>query len=213
VRVLLVKTLGSIKGIEILNLLRVSGSRNFRPFQAIADAVNNAHSLCKLAINLEGETLPRDSSGLTALANAIREHTALYHFAWLDSCDRLEAAQRVSSVSSAFVLRVLSACPHLRKVLIKTKCASTDAVKNLLQLQSAISLRLFLETDQWLAVTDEIRRGRCNVQKLTLAMLETTSVQATEATKAIASAIRLDCNLTHLFLQMANGFTDEAGVA
>jgi hypothetical protein len=46
--VLLVNVLGSIKGIQDLRLDCVSGSRNFHPFQAFADAANNAQSLCKL---------------------------------------------------------------------------------------------------------------------------------------------------------------------
>jgi hypothetical protein len=210
--VLLVEALESnIKGIESLILKCEAGSRDFCPFQAIAEAVSNARSLRKLEIYLHGP-LPRDPSGMIALANALREHTAWNHFAWLDSCDWLEARHGVSSVSPDFVLRVLPACSHLRHVTIQTKCASADAVTNLLQLQSATSLRLFLETDQWLAVTDEIRHGRCNVKKLTLIMLQTTRWEATEATKAIASAIRLDRNLKRLTLEMENDFTDEAGV-
>jgi hypothetical protein len=66
--------------------------------------------------------------------------------------------------------------------------------KNLLQLQKATELRLVLEKGYWLAVTDEIRRGRCNVQALGLVMLHGTSTrsEATEAVKGVASAIRLD---------------------
>jgi hypothetical protein len=74
-------------------------------------------------------------------------------------------------------------------------------------------LRLVLQKENWLVVADEIRRGRCNVQRLTLSMLQVTISEATEAVKAIASAIQLDCNLESLYLQMENGFTDEAGVA
>jgi hypothetical protein len=88
-----------------------------------------------------------------------------------------------------------------------------EAVKNLLQLHSAVDLRLVLETDKWLAVTDGIRRGLCNVRKLNLAMLQAARCKATEAAKAIARAIRLDSNLDHLLLRMENGFTDEPGVA
>jgi hypothetical protein len=79
--------------------------------------------------------------------------------------------------------------------------------------QSATALSLVLKTDQWVAVADEIRRGRCNVQTLHLAMLPVTTSEATEAAKALASEIRLDRNLEVIMLQMENGFTDEAGVA
>jgi hypothetical protein len=41
--VLLVKTLGSIKGIDEITLRCIDGSHDFHPFQAVADAVNNAH--------------------------------------------------------------------------------------------------------------------------------------------------------------------------
>ena len=75
--VLLVKTLGSIKGIEDLELHCISGSRDFHSFQAVANALNNAQSLRKLAIYIESETFPTDSQGLAALANALREHTVL----------------------------------------------------------------------------------------------------------------------------------------
>jgi hypothetical protein len=87
-------------------------------------------------------------------------------------------------------------------------------MRNLLQLRPATDLRLLLETDLWLAVADAIRRGRCNVQRLTLAMLDRGALSdATETLKAVASAIGLDRNLEHLILKVENGFTDEAGVA
>jgi hypothetical protein len=208
--VLLVKTLGSIKNIQHLDFFCTDGSPDFDPFQAVADAVNNAQSLCELVIGLDGETFPRDSSGLTALANALREHTSLQEFTWFDFDSRLEAAQ-ITAVDP--VLWALPACPHLRKVVIMTKCASADTRKNLLQLHSATNLRIVLETDLWLAVADEIRRGRCNVQTLTLSLLQAPRSEAAAAVKAVASAIQLDCNLERLYLQMDNGFTDEAGVA
>jgi hypothetical protein len=44
-------------------------------------------------------------------------------------------------------------------------------------------------------------------------MLRGTRSEATEAVKALASAIRMDRNLTYLGLQIEVGFTDEAGVA
>jgi hypothetical protein len=74
-------------------------------------------------------------------------------------------------------------------------------------------LTLVLETDQWLVVADEIRRGRCRVQALNLIILEGTRSEATEAVQALASAIRLDQNMEYIVLSLKNGFTDEAGVA
>jgi hypothetical protein len=209
--VLLVKTLGSIQDIHHLEFYCMHGSRYFNPSQAVAEAVNNAHSLCELRIDLYRGTDPGDSSGLTALANALREHIALQEFIWIDHSSRMEAVQ---GVTSDVVLWTLSACPHLRKkVTIMSEHASAGAMNNLLQLQSTTDLRLVLETEQWLAVTDQIRHGRCNVQTLTLAMLKGESSKATEAVKTVASAIRLDRNLKYLTLRMENGFTDEAGVA
>jgi hypothetical protein len=208
--VLLVMTLGSIKGIKALNLHRVYSSRNF---QAIAEAVNSAPSLCKLTITLEVGTFPRDPSGMIALANALREHTVLQEFGWYD----WNGQEAVQSAALDPVLLALPACPQLRVVTIMTKCASADAVKNLLQLQSATELHLVLKTDQWLAVADEIGQGRCNVRRLTLSLLRGIVSEATEAVEAVASAIRLDSNLDsnleNLVLRMENGFTDEAGVA
>jgi hypothetical protein len=216
--VLLVQTLGRITGIHTLRLHCSSGSRDFHPFQAVADAVNNAHSLRKLHIGIEGETFPKDSSGLTALANAIREHTVLEKFAWFDPYSQLEAEQNIPLDP---VLRALAACPHLREVSIWTRCASADAIKNLLQLQSAAELHFVLKMSQWLVVAaDEIRRGRCNVQRLTLVMhkvhvtrSETARSEASEAVKAVASAIQMDCNLEYLTLEVSEGFTDEGCVA
>jgi hypothetical protein len=49
-----------------------------------------------------------------------------------------------------------------------TKFASADAMKNLLQFQSATDLFLLLETDLRLAVADEIRLGRCLIKTSTL---------------------------------------------
>jgi hypothetical protein len=208
--VILIKTLGRIRDIRVLELFCTNGSRDLHPFQAFADAVKNAQSLRKLVIGLGGEIVPSDPSGLTALASALRTHTGLHEFSWIDMCPRLESAQ-ITAFDS--VLRALPACPHLREVKVVTKCASADAMKNLLQLTPATKLRLLLDTDQWLAMADEIRRGRCNVQRLALVMRQIATSDATEAVKAVASAIRLDRNLEHLLLQMDNGFTTEAGVA
>jgi hypothetical protein len=86
-------------------------------------------------------------------------------------------------------------------------------MKNLLLLQSATSLRLVLETDQWLAMANEIRCSRFNVRSLTLIMLPASRSEATEAVKAVTSAIRLDRNLEHLKLAVEDGFSNEAGGA
>jgi hypothetical protein len=210
--VLLVKTIGFIRDIQNLKFTFMP-SRDFHPLQAIADAVRNARSLVDL--NIAVGSFPREQSGMIALASAIQEHTTLLHFTWLDIfCSQLDSAQ---ITTFDLLLRVLPACTHLREVLIMTIYASSDAVKNLLQIQAATELHLVLATDQWLAIADEIRQGRCNVQRLTLTDFsmsdsETTWVR-TKAVKAVARAIQLDCNLDHLTLRMDYGLTDEAGMA
>jgi hypothetical protein len=88
--VLLVKTLGSIKDLQRLEFYCMPGSRRFHPFQAVADAVNNAQSLRNLEIYIESETFPGDPSGLIALANSLREHPALQEFTWFDSCSNVQ---------------------------------------------------------------------------------------------------------------------------
>jgi hypothetical protein len=142
--VLLVKTLGSINDIHHLTLYCTHGSRDFHPFQALADAVNSAHSLHQLRVDLQGETVPRDPSGMIALANALREHTALQEFSFYDWSPLLGTAQSTALDPS---LRALQACPHLQKVVIKTKCISADAVKNLLQLRLATNFHLIVNTE------------------------------------------------------------------
>jgi hypothetical protein len=208
--VLLVKTLGRIRDIHDLRLHCTHGSRNFRPFHAVADAVNNAQSLRKLEVVINSQIFPRDPSGLNALANALREHTGLQEFTLFDFCPLLEAAQ-----STAFdpVLQALLACPHLQRVFIKTEFASADAIRNLLQLPTLTRLILLLKPDQWLAVADEIRLGRYLTKNLKLDMFLSPRSEATEAVKAVASAIREDRHLESLELGMEDGFTDEAGVA
>jgi hypothetical protein len=212
--VLLVKTLGSIKDIQNLVFYCAPCSRDFHPFQAVAEAVHRAHSLHVLAISLPVgvESFPRDSSGLTALANALRGHTALQAFVWLDCGSQREAAPPDFSLD--LLLRALPACPHLRTVSITTNCASAGAIKTLLHMpKDTTYLDLSVETEHWLAVADGIRQGRCNIKHLNLAMYPSSSSSTTEAVKAIASAIQVDRNLESLDLQMENGFTDEAGVA
>jgi hypothetical protein len=211
--VLLVKTLGRIKGIEDLRLDCSPGSRDFHPFQTVADAVNSARSLCELSIGVGGRIFPRDQSGLTALANALREHTALREFTWYDSVSWLELESAPVDLSPDFVLRALPACRHLRTVIITTTSASADAVKTLLQLPKDTDLTLFqANKEHWLAVADGIRQGQCNVKHLSLLTLQRSSSETTQAVKAIASAIRLDRNLEHLTLYINDNITDEAGV-
>jgi hypothetical protein len=208
--VLLLKTLGSIRDIRSLKLSCLHNSRNFDPFQTLAEAVNNAHSLRELQIVQQSRMFPRDSSGLTALANALQEHTTLEKFTWLDWF----SPRAPQDLTLDPVFRTLSACLHLRKVVIMTKKASLDATKSLLQLMPTIDLRLLLDAERWLAVADEIRRGRCNVQRLTLVMIHGDErSKASEAVQAVLRAIRVDSNLEHLALEMGYGFTNEAGVA
>jgi hypothetical protein len=209
----LVKTLGSIQDIQHLELCCRPGSSDFHPFQAVAEAVQNAQSLRKLIFLVHNESFPRDPSGMIALANALRERTTLQEFVCIEFGSPIEM-EAVHTTPLDPVLRALPACPHLQLVQIMTKCASADAIKNLLvQLHSATDLRLVIEKENWLAVANEIRHGRCNVQRLTLAMLQGARSDATEAVKAVASAIRQDQNLEHLLLGMENGFTDEGCVA
>jgi hypothetical protein len=208
--VLLVKTVGNIKGIQDLKCVCKPGSRDFHPFQALAEAVNSARSLSKLVIGLEGETVPRYSSGQTALACALRENTGLQEFNLIDCCFVQEVAQNTALDP---VLRALSACPHIQQVFVMSNFASADAVKNLLQLPTDTSLRLALKPDLWLVVADEICQGRCLTRDLMLWMAQSSCFAATEAVKAVANAIRRDRHLESIALVMENGFTDEAGVA
>jgi hypothetical protein len=209
----LVKTIGSMKGIKYLTLYCEPGSRNFDPFQAVADAINNSHSLTRIVLSIDwrSTSFPNDPSGMFALAKALREHTNLQEFTWVDiNPDQLEA---MNSAAVDPVLRVLPMCPHLRMVTILTQCGSTDAMKSLLQLQSTTELKVRLNTEQWFAVVDEIRLGRYRVVSLTLIVAHpATRSEATEAVKAVASAIKLDQTLEHLTLVMQDVFTDEAGM-
>jgi hypothetical protein len=207
--VLLVKMVGSIKGIHTLILDCTQISRDFHPFQAVADAVNTAHSLRALELALH-EIIPRDPLGLTALANALREHKSLQEFVLMDWSPLPEAGQNADFDP---VLQVLSACPYLHDIFIMTEFASVDAIRNLLQLPTDTGLHLALTPVQWLAVADEIRLGRCLIKNLILDMFQCSSFESTEAVKAVASAIREDHHLESLVLRMEDGFTDEAGVA
>jgi hypothetical protein len=212
--VLLVETLGRMRGIQKLEFhIEPSGSHYFQPFQTIADVVSNAQSLYAVALCLDSDEFIADDLGLTAFANAIREHTTLKEFVWDDSFShaQLEAAQMTALDP---LLRVLPACPKLRKVVIMTACASTGAVQELLQLGPTTDLRLVVNTEHWLAVADGIRQGHCTIKNLQLALLlQKSSSKATEAMKAVASAIRLDSQLDSLELEMKKYFTNAAGVA
>jgi Ran GTPase-activating protein (RanGAP) involved in mRNA processing and transport len=190
-----------------------AGSREFCTFQAVADALTNAHILCKVTICLDGQTFPGHSSRLTALANALREHKHLQEFNWFDFLPRLQAEPQ--ELSPDLMLRALSACPHLRKVSITTPYASAGATRTLLQLLKDVYLTLVLtDKEHWLAVADGIRQGQCTIKSLKLALLQSSSFEATEAVKAIAGAIHLDHNLERLNLQIMNcDCTNEAGVA
>jgi hypothetical protein len=210
--VLLVKSIGRIKCIGALTLW--FDSHNLHAFQAVADAVNSAHSLhtLQLIFVVRSETFPRDLSGLTALVNALGEHTGLRNFTWIDSSTQREVVQ-IPALDHIF--RILPACPHLRNVTIKTKFASAGTLQNLLllQLQHGTQLSLVVIRDYWMVATDAIRQGNCNVQSLCLYLWEEGPDEANEAVQAVASAIRLDRNLKSLCLTMGDHFTDEAGVA
>jgi hypothetical protein len=164
-----------------------------RTYTVVADAVSNARSLYRVAICLDGPTFLGDPLGQATLVNALREHKCLQMLVWAEFGSGPEAALQVTARDP--LLRVLPACPHLRCVTILTKYASTDAMRYLLQLKPTTELRFLVELDQWLAVADEIRRGRCNVERLTLTILQVTRSEATEAVKAVASAIQIDRNL------------------
>jgi hypothetical protein len=209
-----VETLGSIRGIQNLTLDCSLGSPNFHPFQAVADAVNNAHSLLTLQVMVPRESPHLVQSGILALANAIRGHAVLQEFSWIG---RFASKERHEDASLDPVLLALSACSQLQRATIKTKCASSNAVRNLLRSLTLTNLHLQLNKEHWLVVADEIGQGRNKIGVLVLSMPEGTSNEATEAVEAIASAIASaipqDRTLKSLELRMENGFTDEAGVA
>jgi hypothetical protein len=187
--VVLAKTLGIIKGIQCLEFTCWQGSRDFYYFQAVADAVNNAHSLRKLELFIDCAIFPRYVSGLAALADALRQHPALEDFRWLDMCSPQEAQQDTFFLDP--VLQALPACPHLKYATIFTKCASSDAVRNRMYSPTATKFHLLLNTEHWLAVADEIRLGHCNLKNLTLDLFRCThSGEVIAAAKAIANSIR-----------------------
>jgi hypothetical protein len=212
--VVLAKTIGSIKGIQRLKLNCKHGSRDFHPFQAVADAVNNAHSLLSLRVLVPQDSRHADQSDIVVLADALRQHPAMQEFMWIDTWSPRQEAQRDTSLDPLF--RALPDCPHLRKATIMTECASSDALRNLLHSPRLAVLSLIMNMEHWLAVADDIRQGRNEIRVLELAtMFEGTSAETTGAIQAIASAIRQDQNLVDLRLElrMDHGITDEAGLA
>jgi hypothetical protein len=211
--VLLVKTLGKIKGIQDLRFTCSYSPRDFHPLQAVTYAVKNAHSLLELVVEIENVRFPRDLSGLKEFASALRKHAAVRTFSWIDRRDRRSLLEAAQSTAVDPILQALSACPHLQQVFIMTACASAAAIRNLLQLSTVTALCLGLTPDHWFAVADEIRLGRCRIKNLTLCMVQGTSFKATGAVKAVASALREDRHLETLDLGVEDGFTDEVGVA
>jgi hypothetical protein len=112
--VLLIMAIGRIKDIQNLSLYCMPGSHDFRPFEAVADAVNNAHTIRKLTMCFFPSVPPElialaDSSGMIALANALQQLTALQDFTWCDLGSWREAVPR--DFSADIILRALPACP------------------------------------------------------------------------------------------------------
>jgi hypothetical protein len=138
------------------------------------------------------------------IALALREHTALQEFTWVDWYARVAHVQLDAAPSTALdpLRRSLPACSHLQNIVIKTKCGSADAVKTA---TVAVGRRVEFSTEHWSAVTDEIRRNRCNIQRLDLYVHQRAESNATEAVKTVASAIQMYYNLEHFFLKMENG--------
>ena len=128
--VILVKTLGSIRDIRILKFYCTHGSDYFNPYQAVAEAVNSAHSLHMLEVCLLGEAFPIAPPGLIALASSLKEHTALQKFTWSDLGYRMRTAPPQFSLD--LVLLELPGCPRLLEVFINTQYASASAMKTLL---------------------------------------------------------------------------------
>jgi hypothetical protein len=207
----LVNTLGSINDIQQLQLVCQQGSRDFFPLSAVASAVNNSQSLRQLKVVVPQDSQDLDRSGLVVLANTLRQHAALEVFVWTEQFSRRESQDQILDP----VLRALSDCPHLREVVLMTKCASTDAIRNLLRSSTLTSLHLIQKPEHWLVVADEIRHGRCNIRNLMLSTVASSSSEATESIVAIANAIKLQRHgsLESLTLQMGNGFTDKATMA
>jgi hypothetical protein len=144
------------------------------------------------------------------LGNALRQHSSLVDFNWLDVCSLEEESQNTTLDP---VLLALPTCPHLQKVNIATRYAGADAVKNLLQLPTNTALTLVVTPDHCLAVADEIRLGRFLIKDFGLCMFQGASSKAAKAVKAVASAIREDHHLETLMLQIEDGLTGEASVA
>jgi hypothetical protein len=96
--VLLVQTIGRIKRIGDLDLYCDTDSQDFHAFQAVADAVNSAHSLrtLKLRFIIQSETFPRDSLHLTMLLESTR--------ACGMSCELIDALSERPCRSRVFII-------------------------------------------------------------------------------------------------------------
>jgi hypothetical protein len=211
----LVNTLGSIQDIQQLQLVCQQGSRDFFPVSAVASAVKNAQSLrqLKVVVPQDPQDQDLDPSGLVLLANTLRQHAALEVFVWTEQFSRREQSPDKTTFDP--VLRALPDCPHLREVFIMTKCASADAIRNLLRSSTLTNLHLIQEPEDWFVVADEIRHGHCHIKNLMLSTVASSSSEATDVTLAMANAIALQRHgsLESLTLQIGNGFTVKAAVA
>jgi hypothetical protein len=211
---LLVKTLGCIKGIQRLSLACMAGSRDFRPFQGFADAVEMAQvhqSLHTLRFDVNDNHdgwlgFPRDLSGIAALAEALgKEHKSLEKFVWTDLvCQVGLRDEGCAALDPLLQALSTSACPKLRTVCLMTASASANAYCTLLEqlhLGPAKNQWLVLgvpRTDIWLAVAEAIRVNRCNVQRLTMTMA--VAIDHDEVSLAFANALRTNTCLRYLTL-------------
>jgi hypothetical protein len=111
---------GRIRDIENLEFNILSGSRDFHPFQTIADGVNNTQSLNAVNLCLESHEILTDSSKLTAFANAIREHKNL------EEVKLCEYSRKVEAARSALLDPVLRALSLSR--LTRNQCSNCNPV-------------------------------------------------------------------------------------
>lgn len=158
----LVRTIGAIRNLQCLKLCWMGSSTNTCDHWAdVAMTLQAASFLRELTIRMIGvRMIPSARAGLETLAGTLREHKRIQTFVWHDSFQRGH---------SHFdrVLESLGTCPQLQQVDITTRCASAEALANLLQCVPQ-RLRLVLNMDQWSGVTDRIARGQCSVRSLTL---------------------------------------------
>jgi hypothetical protein len=111
------------------------------PFQAITDAVNNAHSLHYLRILIPRDFQHLHQAGIVTLAHVLQQHTVWQEFNGYDFCSAQETQQDTALDP---VLRALSACPHLQQVAIMTECAGADALRNLIHSPTIAQFHLIL---------------------------------------------------------------------